>query len=414
MDRRRIVLVALWSAAFVAVVALQGPKWLARPHAPAVREARGPVHTARDRATSGARASAPQAAVAEGPPSVFRGDRRHTGRSPFVGPVAPRVRFRYATGARISAQAVVGRDGRIVVASHDHFLHVLSADGSRLFRADLGAPSYATPYVDPEGRVYAGSDARLLVALEPDGRERYRLETSGELDTGIVPGPDGTLHFAAGRELWAVFPDGRVKYRYRAEGKIYTTPAIADDGTAYVGAQDDRLHAVTPEGLLRFAYATRGDVDASPAIADDGSIVFGSDDRHLHRVDARGALVWSIDLGGMIRAPVALGRDGTVFVSVFGPRTRVVALALEDGRIRWEFELGQAHSADVGVASGVLVDRDGNLYVGAHDDYVYALTPDGRLRFAYETSGDVDASPTLAPDGTLLVGGEDGYLHALR
>ena len=264
---------------------------------------------------------------------------------------------------------------------------MLSPDGTLLWERDLGDSSYATPYVDAAGNVYAGSDADVFFSFDRDGKERFRVATNGDLDTGIVEGPDGTLAFAAGRELWSVRSDGTVRFRFRANGKIFTTPAIADDGTIYVGSQDDRLLAVAPDGRLRFSFGTRGDVDGSPAIADDGSVVFGSDDRHVYCVESDGRARWSVDLGGMIRAPAAFARDGTIYVSVFGPRTRLVALSPIDGSSRWEFELGRADSSDVGVASGVLVDRDGNLYVGAHDDFVYSLTPGGALRFAHATRG---------------------------
>jgi outer membrane protein assembly factor BamB len=51
---------------------------------------------------------------------------------------------------------------------------------------------------------------------------------------------------------------------------------------------------------------------------------------------------------------------------------------------------------------------------GSQDDRVYALEPDGKLRWSVELGGDVDSSPILSPDGTIYVGSDDGKLYALR
>ena len=60
-----------------------------------------------------------------------------------------------------------------------------------------------------------------------------------------------------------------------------------------------------------------------------------------------------------------------------------------------------------------LVDRDGNLYVGADDDFVYSLEPGGRMRWFARTGANVDGEPILTPEGLLLVGSDDNHLHAI-
>jgi outer membrane protein assembly factor BamB len=91
-----------------------------------------------------------------------------------------------------------------------------------------------------------------------------------------------------------------------------------------------------------------------------------------------------------------------------------VSLDGRTGEVVWYFPVTVTDSSEVGVHSGPLVDRGGNVYVGAHDDYLYALTSDGQLRWILGARGDVDSSPVLVPDGTLLVGADDGILYAIR
>ncbi|MBI3891833.1 MAG: PQQ-like beta-propeller repeat protein [Candidatus Wallbacteria bacterium] len=65
-----------------------------------------------------------------------------------------------------------------------------------------------------------------------------------------------------------------------------------------------------------------------------------------------------------------------------------------------------------------VIDADGNVFVGSADKVLYALTPDGRMRWTYTlpAAGDslIDSAATLTPNGLLVVPGGDGHLHALN
>lgn len=414
MKRRYWMLGAIWIAAFGAMGIIYYVQQQS-PAPPDPHEARrAPVWRPSDRAPRQQRAKMAVRAPEKGPPRTFRNDRRHTGRSPAVGPASAEVAWRFQTQNRITGQAVVGRDGTIYFGSHDHHLYALRPHGSLLWKRNLGDRIYATPLVDARGNVYCGSDADVFYAFGPDGRERWRLPTEGDADTGVTEAPDGTLHFAAGSDLWAVRPDGTVKWRFRANNKIYATPAVDDDGTVYVGSQDDHFYAIAPDGRMRWSYRTRADNDGAPSIGDDGAIYFGSDDKHVYAVDRDGTLRWATDVDGYVRGPTAVTADGAVVVGVFGPRPRVMKLDATRGDPIWAFPVTVADSAEVGISSGPLIDAHGTIYVGAHDDYLYALAPTGDLRWIFESSGDIDSSAVLIEDGTLYVGSDDGRLYALR
>jgi outer membrane protein assembly factor BamB len=111
---------------------------------------------------------------------------------------------------------------------------------------------------------------------------------------------------------------------------------------------------------------------------------------------------------------MALGRRRDLIVPVFGPHARVVSLDRATGEERWSFAAAASTATDSGVGSGPIVDRDGNVYFGADDDFVYAIDADGELRWVHHTGANVDGDPTITPDGALLIGGDDGHLYALR
>ncbi len=50
---------------------------------------------------------------------------------------------------------------------------------------------------------------------------------------------------------------------------------------------------------------------------------------------------------------------------------------------------------------------DETVYVGSFDGYLYALNPNGALRWRYLTGSPVGSSPAVGADGTLYVGSLD-------
>jgi outer membrane protein assembly factor BamB len=94
--------------------------------------------------------------------------------------------------------------------------------------------------------------------------------------------------------------------------------------------------------------------------------------------------------------------DGTVYV---GSGDYLYALN-PDGTLKWRYQTGYEVQSSPAIAS------DGTIYVGS-GDYLYALNPDGTLKWRHQTGGSV-RSPAIASDGTIYVGSDDGYLHAIQ
>ncbi|AKF08416.1 PQQ-binding-like beta-propeller repeat protein [Sandaracinus amylolyticus] len=410
VDRRWLAFVGMWVAAIAAMVVIYVTQ--ERAPDPRARSAdAAPVHDHQARA-EGAITSAPPRPAEPGPPRQFRSDRRHTARSAFAGPASAALAWEVETGGHVSAQPVVGEDGTIYVGSHDHHLYAITRDGRVRWRRDLGGPIYSTAAL-ADGRVYVGSDADRFFAIDAtSGEIVWHLDTEDDADTGVAIAPDGTLVFGAGEDVFAVDREGTVRWRFRTGLKVFATPAIDEDGTVYVGSQDDHVYAIAPDGRMRWRFQTRDDVDGSPAIGDDGTIYAGSDDHRVYALHRDGTLRWSTDVDGDVRAPLGLG-EGVVYAGVFAPHPRVVALDAASGQERWSFAITAGESGG-SVSSGPLVDRDGNVYFGADDDFVYSLDPGGRLRWFFRAHGNVDGEPIITPEGLLIVGADDHRVRALR
>lgn len=413
MNRRRLTIAGMWVAAFAAMGGIYAFLEPADDPRRVDTDAAPIFHAGRDLAP---REAPVELAVGpdEGSTALYRGGRRHTGRSPYHGPVRPALRFRYRARGRVTGQAVIGPDGSVYVGDHGRYVHAISPTGEPRWTAHAFGPIWSAPAI-ADGVVFVGSDADAFFAFDSaDGSVRWRLRADGDADGSVAFAPDGTLRFTGGRDLYSVTPSGEVRWRFRARRPfLISTPAIDEDGTAYVGAIDHFMYAVAADGRMRWEYRTQGEISSSPVIGDDATIYFGSDDEHVYALTRDGALRWRTHVDGYVRAPVALGRDGSVIAAVYGPATRLVALDAATGEPRWDFPVGGPRSAEAGIASGPLVDAGGYIYFGAQDDFLYSITPRGTLRWVFRLGGDIDAAPILTPEGVLLVGCDDGYLYAV-
>ncbi len=65
-------------------------------------------------------------------------------------------------------------------------------------------------------------------------------------------------------------------------------------------------------------------------------------------------------------------------------------------------------------ASSAAIGRDGTIYVGSQDHFLYAINPDGSYKWSFETGGEISDIPTIAADGTVYIGPQDGKIYAIK
>ncbi|MCD6498563.1 MAG: PQQ-binding-like beta-propeller repeat protein [Deltaproteobacteria bacterium] len=76
--------------------------------------------------------------------------------------------------------------------------------------------------------------------------------------------------------------------------------------------------------------------------------------------------------------------------------------------VLWRFATGAR------ISGSVAIGRNGALFFGSHDGWVYALGHDGRLAWRFRTNDAIWGSPALADGGRLVViGSDDDHLYGL-
>jgi len=140
-------------------------------------------------------------------------------------------------------------------------------------------------------------------------------------------------------------------------------------------------------------------------------------------INPDGSIKWTLKLGSADSAfsSPAIGPDGTIYiVSIdiiypwFSPENMDYYLHAVDsnGHQKWEYYLGRGDVEWYAPPSPV-VGADGSIYVGSRVGWLYALTPEGSLKWKFSVGDDYISSPLMGSDGTLYVGTSNNTIYAL-
>jgi outer membrane protein assembly factor BamB len=363
-------------------------------------------------------------------------DSLHTGRVDAPAIASPEIMWSKSLGRRIFAGAAIGEDGTIYVSvegerfgTSGHGLFALAPSGDEKWDLPLPAPVRTTPLVGDD-RILFGSYNGSFHAVALEGYEGWRYQPNDLSKRISLSSPavalDGTIYFGDhGGSLQAMSPGGEPVWSFLTNDIVRAAPAIGQDGAIYFGSNDGVFYALNPDGSLRWSFETGGRIDSAAAIAPDGTIYFGSADGKLYALASEGTLKWSVGVGKglMVFVSPALAEDGTIYVGTTGTAPVGTSQPQQEasypfiafnpqGEREWEYQLAYW------VRSSPTVVSDGTIYFGGWDGNLYALSPEGELRWQIAL-GDVpveqgiEAQPVVASDGTIFVGTWDGRFLAV-
>lgn len=357
--------------------------------------------------------------LSSSPWPVFHRDLAHTGLSSFAGTPNTAISWSFETSGATGwgASPAMAGDGTIYIGADDGSFSAINPDGTKKWVTLIDATIGSSPAIGADGTVFVGAYDKNLYALDPaDGSQEWAAALGGPV-TSSSPAidADGTLYVGAwDGVLYAIdSADGSQKWTFATGGPIDTSPAIGADGTIYVGSSDHKLYAVNPsDGSEKWSFGTGGGVYTSPAITPDGTLFFGSNDHKVYALNpSDGSKKWEFTTNGDVSSSPAIGTDGTVYVGS-GTGDALYALNSADGSKKWEFAAGGD------VYSSPAIGPDGAVYFESDDCLLYAINPDGTLRWTFVTGDPLlgdrgSSSPAVRGDGMVYVGG--GYsLFAIR
>ena len=212
-------------------------------------------------------------------------------------------------------------------------------------------------------------------------------------------------------------PPTNLKWTYTAASAIVGAPAIAVDGTIYFADFTGTFYALSPAGVLLWSLATIGGAESvsSPIYGPDGTVYFSDIYSRVYAVtpsSTAGSYKWTFSLGGggSFGSP-ALSRDATA-VYVHADDGNLHAIDASTGAPKWVFNPLVYPNFGTSVSSPA-VAADGTIYYGGFDAMLYAVYPNGTLRWSYKLGALSFSSPAIGADGTVYIGCYDTKLYAV-
>ncbi len=210
----------------------------------------------------------------------------------------------------------------------------------------------------------------------------------------------------AGQKLW----------NYTTGYWITSQPIIDFSGTIYIGSWDWNMYAINSDGSLKWKVSVGGKVYSSPALDNDGILYVPTyDSQKVYAIYAsNGTVKWTFLLAEPNKdsSPV-IGDDGTIYVGCGGDNSNYGYLYAinPDGTLKWRY---QAHYV---VWSSPVIDDNGNIYFGSsssnsYEGYFYSLDSSGTKRWEYRVDDDIISSPSIGPNGDIYVGSTDKNFYA--
>ena len=295
----------------------------------------------------------------------------------------------WSTGNGVFSTPIIGPNETIYVGSADkNFYAFATLDGSTLWQVRTGECIDSAACIDNENKVYVPSCDGSVYALDArTGATVWRFDALTER-VGFTP---STIYW------W--------------EGNLDIGPS----GLLYGGNDNFYLYALhRDDGRVAWAHPTGLNIWSAPAFDKHGRLFGASFDMHVFCLDAHnGKQKWRTCVGNLVAASPALTRRGTVVVGTLGGD--IVALERETGKQRWKQHLGGHIYASVAVAP------EDKLYVGSADGVMVCLdTQTGKRLWTYDTGDAIRGSASLGPDPEnkspylVYFGSGNGVVYALE
>lgn len=320
----------------------------------------------------------------------------------------------------------------------------VSMEWSALLGGNVQAGSSAA--LSPDGstvymmRSLSGSDVAALVAYDAaSGSQKWMVDLSVAMqgasptaqakDIFSSPAVDNNgnvymivrdLQSEADRNLYtiSVSADGSLRWAVPVAtpgSNLYaTTPAIAADGSIFIAHRDGKVGSLTPDGeYTEYPSTGLSNITSGVAISRSGMVyVTGGNSLGLFGYNPSTDVSWTYNtnfggassalIGALKSTTVAIGTDGTVY-SVSDATSGGIIFAVDGvtGAEKWAYTtVGAIPDGGVALGADGTVYASGGEYLASTPSAgIYAINPDGTLKWHYPSTAAVQTTPIVDSRG---------------
>ncbi|MDI6781084.1 MAG: PQQ-binding-like beta-propeller repeat protein [bacterium] len=339
------------------------------------------------------------------PWSCLQQDVGHIGRSTLSGPDAlPIIKWRKHVHGYIIGQPIVDKEGCVYFCSTAGMFFAIKPDGSES-SINLDSSVDSTCAMGQSGTIYVLCKDGSLCAID---REKLRLKWKHSANIPcswsspvVVGDMDEVIYFGANDgNLYAIDRDGKLIWKVLLGAAIQSTPAIDKSGTIYISTTLGSLYAVFPDGKMKWEKGIRISPFSSPCISPDDESIYVTTLDNTLAVIAQDGNINITKVNSSIYSLPAFGHNQEIY------------LGTEDGLcIITPKGIQYVATGDI-FRSHPIVDAKGVVYIASRSGNIYAVLPDGKIKWKYSV-GMTPGPISLGPGDTLYIGDRNGDVYGL-
>ncbi|MEJ2418463.1 MAG: PQQ-binding-like beta-propeller repeat protein, partial [Exilibacterium sp.] len=277
---------------------------------------------------------------------------------------------------------------------------------------------------------HAGSAAGDgIVSYREDGTYRWAIRLKNRPLGQPVVGSDGTIYVKTlFSDLLAISPEGKMLWKYNTLYYSSSELATAADGTVYIGTWYTRneLHAISPEGELKWKKNPPRRIYQAPVI-DQKGVVYAGGETYITAYSSESEELWSKEyqVNGFtfnITGRMALSINGVLYVTGYVrndsrlPEGYLLAIDTDTGKLIWTYKtlVGNNNNGNPPVSGShsPVIGPDGTIYISYAKKPLYAISPEGKLKWTYQTSNNSSyLPPQIGKDGSIHTTKSSSFYH---